>query len=115
MNIDNGIYNKIKNERIKNAANAKIKKILSNANDEKDEKNVLNLLYDYCYLRSLLIMVDEEVVADINDWFHNYITSSKYANKFKSNQINEKLIIEAFKNVDKDKSIYQKFLIEKSK
>jgi hypothetical protein len=115
IDIDNNTYNKIKNERIIKTAITKIKKILSNKNNLEGEENTLGILYDYCYLRSLLVMTDEEVVADINDWFHNYVTSSAYAKNFNSNIINEKLVIEAFKNVNKDKNVYQKFIMEKSK
>jgi hypothetical protein len=115
LNIESNIYNEIRNERIVKAINTKIKKILSGKKDFEIEVATLNLFYDYCYLRSLLVMVDEEVIADINDWFHDYITSPKYAKDFKNNSVNEKIVTEAFKSVNKDKNFYQSFLAEKSR
>jgi hypothetical protein len=115
IDIDNNTYNKIKNERIIKTAITKIKKILSNKNNLEGEENTLGILYEYCYLRSLLVMADEKIVADINDWFHNYVTSSAYVKNFKSNNINEKIVVAAFKSVNQDKSFYQSFLIEKSR
>jgi len=75
--------------------------------EDSDTKVILSI--DILYLRSFMMLLNEDMVNDINIWFHEYIESFGYLSKHKFDKKyknTEEYIINAFKKYNDDRAKY---------
>lgn len=72
--------------------------------DYNNPKSATTSILRQCLMRASFLLMSDEVISDINYEFHEFIENEKYLNRHPDDHISERLIINCFKSIKRDKS-----------
>ena len=102
--IDYDMYGQLKNQFLSDAAIEQIEYLWDiNDDDYEDDDIRANALLTQCLLRSIFTVLDDDIIDQINEEFHDVIESDEYMEEFPNYKISEKNIIDCFKRIKLDR------------
>lgn len=103
--IDLEIYNFMRDDYASAFLDTHISEFLKLGDIDYNERTKsISSMIRSCYIKSYLLMMSDDKIYDCNSEFHEYIESEEYINKHPNDTISEKLIINCFKGVRKDRT-----------
>ena len=104
LGVQTKLYKLIKNDYGMNIVNSQINELLaiSDLNFKNKDKTISGLLRQ-AYLRVGLLFMLDDAIMEANSIFHEYIDTDDYARISNDYQISEKMIIDSFKRIKKDR------------
>lgn len=71
--------------------------------DYNDNSKFIVSILRQCFIRASFVLMNNDSIEDLNDYFHELIDSEKFTNKYPNSNISQNLIIECFRKVRKDR------------
>ena len=71
--------------------------------DYNDNSKFIVSILRQCFIRASFLLMNNDSIEDLNDYFHELIDSEKFTNKYLNSNISQNLIIECFRKVRKDR------------
>lgn len=106
--FDIDFYKEIKDNYLYDECVNYITKLLLISDDDYSNQVVsINALLIRSYVKSLMFLLSDLLINNINYDFHNYIESKDYLKKHFNNSISEQLSISIFKEIKKDRNIHK--------
>lgn len=103
--IDLEQYNLFKNKYSRSICTKQIFELIEiNDMDYKDITKASISILRQCLIRSSFQLMDDNLISDINDAFHNLIKCNEYLARHPQNNISEQLIDDCFNSIKKDKN-----------
>ncbi len=105
-NVNLTFYKSISNDFYAKEAAKQISRLIDIFDEEYkyDDDNKLSSILRQCYLRSAFLFLDDELLTDMNDSFHEFVESDEYLDKHSNDTIGTQLVINCFKSIKKDRN-----------